>query len=97
MDIPDKIIHPSIRLRIAATLNTLPTGELPEFRTLQSLLEATDGDMTTHLSVQDKAGYIATERDLPGKKPRTRISRTRSGRKALERHVTNLRGLLALD
>jgi len=97
VDIPDKIIHPSMRLRIVATRNRLPTGEWLEFRNLKSLLQATDGSMTTHLSVQDKAGYIAIEKDFLGKKPRTRISLTRSGRKALERHVTYPRGLLARD
>jgi DNA-binding MarR family transcriptional regulator len=95
MDIPDEIIHQSMRLRIVATLNTLESGELLEFGTLKSLLQATDGNLATHLSVLEKAGYILIEKDFVGKKPRTRIGLTHGGRKAFDRHVAYLRNLLA--
>lgn len=94
MDGPDEIIHQSTRLRIAATLNALPGGELMEFGKLKSILGATDGNMATHLAALEKAGYIAVEKDFVGKKPRTRVSLTRVGRKAFERHVAYLKDLL---
>lgn len=94
MDGPDEIIHQSTRLRIAATLNALPNGELMEFGKLKSILGATDGNMATHLAALEKAGYIAVEKDFVGKKPRTRVSLTRVGRKAFERHVAYLKDLL---
>jgi DNA-binding MarR family transcriptional regulator len=94
MDGPDEIIHQSTRLRIAATLNALPSGELMEFGRLKSILGATDGNMATHLAALEKAGYIAVEKDFVGKKPRTRVSFTRVGRKAFERHVAYLKDLL---
>lgn len=95
MEGPDEIIHQSTRLRIAATLNALPGGELMEFGKLKSILGATDGNMATHLAALEKAGYIAVEKDFVGKKPRTRVSLTRVGRKAFERHVAYLKDLLA--
>lgn len=94
MDGPDEIIHQSTRLRIAATLNALPPSELLEFGKLKSVLGATDGNLATHLNALEKAGYIAVEKDFVGKKPRTRVSLTRVGRKAFERHVQYLRDLL---
>lgn len=94
MEGPDEIIHQSTRLRIAATLNALPSSELMEFGKLKSILGATDGNMATHLAALEKAGYIAVEKDFVGKKPRTRVSLTRVGRKAFERHVSYLRDLL---
>jgi len=94
MDGPDEIIHQSMRLRIAATLNALPTGELLEFNKLKAGLGATDGNMATHLSALEKAGYVAVEKDFVGKKPRTRLSLTRAGRKAFDRHVAYLKDLL---
>lgn len=94
MDGPDEIIHQSTRLRIAATLNALPSGELIEFGKLKSILSATDGNMATHLAALEKAGYITIEKDFVGKKPRTRVSLTRVGRRAFERHVQYLRDLL---
>jgi DNA-binding MarR family transcriptional regulator len=95
MEGPDEIIHQSTRLRIAATLNALPSGELMEFGKLKSILGATDGNMATHLAALEKAGYIAVEKDFVGKKPRTRVNLTRVGRKAFERHVAYLKDLLA--
>jgi DNA-binding MarR family transcriptional regulator len=94
MEGPDEIIHQSMRLRIAASLNALPSGEQLEFGKLKSMLGATDGNMATHLGALEKAGYIAVEKDFVGKKPRTRVSLTRLGRKAFERHVAYLKDLL---
>lgn len=94
MDGPDEIIHQSMRLRICATLNALPGGELLEFNRLKSLLGATDGNLATHLGALEKASYIAIQKDFVGKKPRTRMALTRTGRKAFERHVTYLKDLL---
>lgn len=94
MDGPDEIIHQSMRLKITATLNTLPSGEQLEFNTLKAVLNATDGNMATHLAALEKAGYIAVQKDFVGKKPRTRVSLTRTGRKAFERHVAYLKDLL---
>ena len=65
-----------------------------EFGKLKSILGATDGNMATHLAALEKAGYIAVEKDFVGKKPRTRVSLTRIGRKAFERHVAYLKDLL---
>ena len=94
MDGPDEIIHQSMRLKITATLNALPSGEQLEFNKLKAVLNATDGNMATHLAALEKAGYIAIQKDFVGKKPRTRVSLTRTGRKAFERHVAYLKDLL---
>jgi DNA-binding MarR family transcriptional regulator len=93
-DGPDEIIHQSTRLKIAATLNALPSNDSLEFGRLKAILSATDGNMATHLGALEKAGYIAVQKDFVGKKPRTRVSLTRAGRKAFERHVAYLRDLL---
>ena len=76
---PDEIIHQSMRLKIAATLNALPHGELMEFGRLKAVLGATDGNLATHLNALEKAGYTAVEKDFVGKKPRTRIALTKEG------------------
>jgi DNA-binding MarR family transcriptional regulator len=61
---------------------------------LKNMLGATDGNMAAHLGALEKAGYIAVEKDFVGKKPRTRVSLTRAGRKAFDRRVAYLRDLL---
>jgi DNA-binding MarR family transcriptional regulator len=94
MEGPDEIIHQSTRLKIAATLNALPSSEHLEFGKLKAILGATDGNVATHLAALEKAGYIAVEKDFVGKKPRTRVALTRAGRKAFDRHVAYLKDLL---
>lgn len=94
MEGPDEIIHQSMRLRICATLNALPGGDLLEFNRLKSVLGATDGNLAAHLGALEKASYVAVQKDFVGKKPRTRVALTRTGRKAFERHVAYLKDLL---
>lgn len=92
---PDEIIHQSTRLKIAATLNALPADDLLEFGRLKAILETTDGNLGTHLTALEKAGYVAITKDFLGKKPRTRIALTHDGRRAFARHVAYLKALLA--
>ncbi len=94
MDGPDEIIHQSTRLKITATLNALPDGEMLEFGRLKAILQTTDGNMGTHLNALEKAGYIAVAKDFLGKKPRTRVSLTAQGRAAFKRHVAYLKALI---
>lgn len=94
MESGDEVIHQQTRLKITATLNALAPGELIEFGRLKGILGATDGNMATHLTALEKAGYIAVTKDFVGKKPRTRIALTKDGRRAFEKHVAFLKGLL---
>ena len=94
MEGPDEIIHQSTRLKIAATLNALPDGEMLEFGRLKAILNTTDGNVGTHLTALEKAGYIEVAKDFVGKKPRTRVALTASGRAAFARHVAYLRALI---
>lgn len=91
---PDEVIHQSMRLKISATLNALPRSEQLEFNKLKSVLSATDGNLSTHLNALEKAGYVAIAKDFVGKKPRTRVSLTKDGRRAFAAHVAYLKGLL---
>jgi DNA-binding MarR family transcriptional regulator len=91
---PNEIIHQSTRLKIMATLQASRSGEPLEFVQLKALTGATDGNLGTHLTTLEKAGYVTIEKDFVGKKPRTRIAITRSGRRAFERHVAYLRDTL---
>ncbi len=94
---PDEIIHQSTRLKITATLNALPEGEMLEFGRLKAILGATDGNMGTHLNALEKAGYIDVTKDFIGKKPRTRVALTREGRGAFKHHVAYLKSLIDGD
>ena len=83
----NELIHQPTRLKIMATLNALRGATMLEFTELRKLLSVTPGNLGTHLSVLENAGYVVIEKSFVGKKPRTRIALTRSGRRAFESHV----------
>jgi DNA-binding MarR family transcriptional regulator len=88
------LIHQPLRLKIMAALNALPPRDAIEFTRLRSVVEATDGNLGAHLATLEQAGYVTLEKDFVAKKPRTRVSATREGRKALGQHVAYLRDIL---
>lgn len=91
---PDEVIHQSMRLRIVAALNALSTGKAMEFASLKSALGTTDGNLGAHLATLEKAGYIDVTKEFVGRKPKTSVSLTRTGRRAFDKHVNFLKGLL---
>jgi DNA-binding MarR family transcriptional regulator len=94
MDQLDETIHQPVRLKIMAALKALPSRTQIEFVRLRAMVEATEGNLGAHLATLEKSGYIAIEKDFVGKKPRTRVALTPAGRRAFERYVDYLRGIL---
>lgn len=88
------VIHQPVRLKIMAALSGLGTKEALEFARLRSLVGATDGNLGAHLVILEKAGYVSIEKDFVGRRPRTRASITREGRRALIEHVGFLRDIV---
>jgi DNA-binding MarR family transcriptional regulator len=91
---PDEIIHQSLRLKIMATLHVECAGGPTEFTRLRNLLKASDGNLGSHLTTLEKAGYVRIDKDFVGKKPRTRVAITPAGAKAFRGHVAYLREVL---
>jgi hypothetical protein len=90
----DEIIHQPLRLRIMAALNALPPGNGLEFSKLKQLTGATDGNLGAHIETLAKAGYVAVDKAFVGKKPRTAVTATVSGRGAFAGHVAYLKGII---
>lgn len=90
----DPVIHAPARLRIVATLATLPDGDELSFTRLQDILDLTPGNLITHLRKLEDAGYISTEKIGNGTAGKTTVALTGEGRKALEDYTQVLRGLL---
>jgi DNA-binding MarR family transcriptional regulator len=97
MNGPNEIIHQSMRLKIMAALNVLPTSAALEFTRLKSLVGATDGNLGAHLDTLAGAGYVAIEKRFVGRKPQTRIKATAAGRRAFAEHVAYLREIIDTD
>jgi DNA-binding MarR family transcriptional regulator len=88
------IIHQATRLRIMASLNRLGPDASLDFTRLKAILETTDGNLGTHLDALEKAGYIAVDKLFEGRKPKTRVKATATGRRAFAEHVAYLHEII---
>jgi DNA-binding MarR family transcriptional regulator len=87
----DEIIHSRIRLAVMAVLITI---EEAEFIFLRDKVNATDGNLSTHLKKLEEAGYIAVNKSFEARKPVSRYLLTQKGRKAFELYVERLEKLI---
>jgi len=94
MEQPDALIHQPIRLKIMAALKVMPDGELLEFMRLKTIVGATEGNLGAHIATLENAGYAKVVKDFNGKKPRTRVALSKSGRRAFETYVSYLRDII---
>ncbi len=79
----DRLVHEPARLMILMVLYTV---ESADFTFVLNVTELTDGNLSSHLSKLEAAGYVEIEKGYAGKKPRTRLSLTAEGRGAVERY-----------
>jgi len=91
----DPVIHAQARLRVTATLATLPRGDSISFPRLQGVLEMTAGNLSTHLRKLEDAQYVEVVKTHRGRTPATFVALTTKGRRAFEDYAQALRDLLA--
>lgn len=94
MTVLDPVIHAAARLRITATLASLPAGDQMSFSRLQGLLDMTAGNLSTHLRKLEDAHYVVLTKIFEGRTPATYVELTTRGRHAFEDYTRTLRELL---
>ena len=87
----DDVIHGRLRLGIMAYLSTVSPAPFVE---LKAKVNATDGNLSTHLSKLEEAGYVKLDKSFVDKKPRTSVHLTAKGRKAWIEYLNKLQSLL---
>jgi DNA-binding MarR family transcriptional regulator len=87
----DQIIHASARLMV---LTYLYVVESADFIFLMRLTGLTWGNLSTHLSKLEEAGYVAIEKTYKGKKPHTVIRLTDQGRSAFREYKKSMQQVL---
>ncbi|WP_158849918.1 winged helix-turn-helix domain-containing protein [Saccharothrix deserti] len=87
----DDVVHQRHRLGI---LTIAAEAKRVEFGYLRSTLELTAGNLSRHIAVLEQAGLVAVEKGYDGKRPRTWVNVTESGRAALTAEMTALRALV---
>jgi DNA-binding MarR family transcriptional regulator len=84
----DRLVHEPARLMILMVLYTV---EIADFKFLTSATDLTDGNLSSHLSKLETAGYVEIEKGYADKKPRTRLRLTAAGRQAVENYHATMR------
>lgn len=88
----DRVIHEPARLLIVTTL--LPLEEA-DFTYLLRETGLTKGNLSSHLSKLEEAGYVEIEKTYRGKQPLTLCRITPAGRTAFERYRQTLHAFVA--
>ncbi|SRR6266567_2321533 len=90
----NELIHQPLRLKIMAALNAAREIGPLEFKQLKAFVNTTDGNLSTHLSTLERAGYVTIEKAFVGKKPRTSVSITSIGIRDFHEHTAYLREII---
>ncbi|WP_285703091.1 transcriptional regulator [Microtetraspora sp. NBRC 16547] len=87
----DDTVHQRVRLGILSIARE--AGQV-EFGFLKNQLAVTDGNLSRHLKVLENSGLIAMHKGYEGRRPRTWVSITTKGKRALEAEIQALRRLV---
>lgn len=85
------VVHQRVRLGI---LTILQETQRADFGYLKSALQLTDGNLGRHIEILDKEGLVATTKGYQGRRPRTWVEITTTGRRALAAEMQALKELL---
>jgi DNA-binding MarR family transcriptional regulator len=83
----DRLVHEPARLMILMFLYTVDSAD---FTFLVNATELTDGNLSSHLSKLEAAGYVNIEKGYAGKKPRTTLQLTEKGRRAVKDYSSTM-------
>ena len=87
----DQMIHAPARLMM---LSYLYVVESADYVFLMRQTGLTWGNLSTHLTKLEEAGYVEIEKEFRGKKPHTTVSLTKRGRAAFRDYKKSLRKVL---
>ena len=84
----DRLIHEPARLLIMANLFVV---ESADFLFLMHQTNLTFGNLSSHMSKLESAGYLRIKKEFVGKKPHTMLSLTKKGRTAFLNYKQNMK------
>jgi DNA-binding transcriptional ArsR family regulator len=84
----DRMIHEPARLMILSLLYVVESGD---FTFLMRQTGLTWGNLSSHMSKLEAAGYIEVEKEFVGRKPRTMLRLTDEGRTAFREYVQSMK------
>ena len=87
----DRVIHEPARLAIMALLYVIDSAD---FTFLMNQTDLSWGNLSTHMSKLEEAGYIEVEKSFKGKRPNTNLRLTTAGRTAFREYRLKLKQML---
>ena len=87
----DRLVHEPARFMILALLYVV---ESADFTFLMSQTGLTWGNISSHLSKLEEAGYVDVEKEFKGKKPHTMLHLTDEGRVAFRGYRRSMKQVL---
>lgn len=87
----NKVFDSRIRIGI---MSALMVNEDINFNDLKALIDATDGNLATHLKTLEEHKYINVEKGFIGRKTNTVYSITKAGEKAFRSHLDALEKII---
>lgn len=89
----DPILHSRLRLAI---MSLLITNEEVTFPYVVEKTEASRGNVSVQITNLEEAGYLEVTKSFEDKKPKTSLTITKKGEKAMEEYTKALREYLNL-
>lgn len=87
----DRVIHEPARYRIMAELYVVEEADVLFLRKKTGL---TWGNISSHMSKLEAAGYIEVRKEFIEKKPRTTLKLTKEGREAFKEYHQKMKDML---
>ena len=87
----DKLIHEPARFNIMAHLYVV---ESADFLFLMRQTGLTKGNLSSHMSKLETAGYVEVEKEFVNRKPHTMLSLSDAGRKAFQDYREGMKRML---
>jgi len=81
------------RMRLGI-MSALMVNDFFDFNALKNLLDATDGNLASHLKSLEKEDYITYEKEFIDRKPNTKYYASVSGKEAFATHIKAIESLL---
>jgi DNA-binding MarR family transcriptional regulator len=87
----DRLVHEPARLLLLTNLFVL---EAADFLFLMNRTGLSKGNLSSHMSKLERAGYIEVVKEPNRRNPRTLLRLTRPGREAVREYTQRMRGIL---
>jgi len=89
----DRMVHEPARYLILSLLYVLESGD---FLFIQTHSGLTKGNLSSHVSKLEEAGYIKVVKKFIGKRPHTMLKITPEGRKAFEDYRATMSSIIGM-